>query len=847
MRRIAFDIDGVITDWEKFLKEKGKEFFKREIVNENASDLREMFNCTEKEYRAFWNKYLLYYCTKYPLREGFRELIEALHKNEEVEIFFITARVHADKQNILGKIMRTLVEKQLSEYGIDFDKDRIIYCSEKDTKEKICQRNHIDFFFEDNVENMKALEPYTNVICMNSSYNRDCIGEDIYHIDSFYEAKALMDKIWEQERTYIEREQTVLSGVPSQDKIWARKYSWRARQMPLPTEGIYEYMYNRNKDYANKIAIEYFGSKITYKELFAKIEQCSQAFYKKGVREGDRVTICMPNTPEAVIAFYALNRIGAVGCMMHPYSSEADIKQMINKTKSKMAIMIDFNYQKIDNILHETELQSVVMVSAKESMPQLKKRLYPLLQVKRRIEKCKIKLSVLPKKYFIKDPKSFEKITKKLAKAEKIEKEIINNNLFYKSEVSELYKTWSTFVQEGKDYDGQDLMVPYRKDRPAAILCTGGTTGRPKGAVLTNDNFNAMVHQYSVTAKNFVEEDKMLTIMPNFHGFGLCNCIHMPLCLGVTVQLVPQLTKFYKLVKKNKPNHIMGVPTLWANMVSDRRFQKILVPFFKYIVNGGDCLESIKNPLEQEINQFLSDHHANVKITKGYGLTEAVASVTFTFENSNEIGSIGVPLINTNIKIVKPGTEEEVSYGEEGEICVCGPTVMLGYYNDTIETDNVLKTHQDGKVWLHTGDIGHINEEGLLFYTQRLKRVIVRKGFNVYHRKIEKVIEKHPSVKSCSVVGVPNSYEGKVPVAVIVLKEETVVDDKIRTEIQQLCTKNLAHYEIPYKYFYKGKMPETMLGKIDFGLLEEEAIKEVARSEIQNKEKSKILRKGSSI
>ena len=355
----------------------------------------------------------------------------------------------------------------------------------------------------------------------------------------------------------------------------------------------------------------------------------------------------------------------------------------------------------------------------------------------------------------------------------------------------------------------------------ALILHSGGTTGTPKGIMISNYSFNAMAQQSGVNVIDVRPKDKILTILPIFHGFGLGICVHTPLCLKVEVILMPEYdaNRFYKIWKNDKPNVILGVPTLWEGMMSNKKFDDVDMSQLKYIISGGDFL-SVQ--AETRINNFLHKHGAGVSILKGYGMTESVAATCYTFPGTNEPGSIGIPMVGNTYKIVDPDSLEEKPFGEEGEICVNGPTLMMGYLNNKKETDNVLKKHKDGKIWLHTGDIGYISPNGIVYYTQRLKRMIVVSGFNVYPSMIENVILKHNAVDKVCVVGVPHPYKMHVPKAFVVLKDGVRGSNKIRREIMDICKKDLAVYSIPKEIEFKKELPKTLYNKIDYKSLEEE-------------------------
>ena len=553
---------------------------------------------------------------------------------------------------------------------------------------------------------------------------------------------------------------------------WIKFYKKEERKIKVEDISIYDTLIKNNVGREKNIAINYFGKLITYREFFYKIDQAANAFRSQGIRYGDVVTICMPNTPEALISFYALNKIGAVANMIHPLSGEEEIKQYLVSTHSVMLIMIDVCYEKVKNVIKETDVYKTVVTSASDSMKFLLGFGYQITQG-----------------YKIKKPKR-----------------------------SEEYVYWKDFVHKGLNYrDSHKAVVT--KDTPAVILHSGGTTGNPKGIVLSNGNFNALSEQAKIVFKTVDIGTKVLAIMPIFHGFGLGVSINAPLDLGCQVILIPQFNakKFDKLLDKYKPNILFGVPTLFEALI-DTENEHLDLSMLKYVISGGD---SLSLSLERRINVYLANHHAKVTISQGYGMTESLAAIALAFGDANKPGSIGIPFPSNYIKIVKPGTREEVSYGEDGEICVSGPTVMLGYLDNEKETNEMLQIHKDGMVWLHTGDMGMMDEDGVVYYRQRIKRMIISSGYNIYPAHVEQIIEEHPAVLKCTVIGIPHPYKVEVPKAYIVLKNG-YNPLTVRKSIRDHCKKNLAVYAIPYEFEYRKSLPKTLIGKVDFKKLQEE-------------------------
>ena len=517
---------------------------------------------------------------------------------------------------------------------------------------------------------------------------------------------------------------------------WKKYYSKKDRQVEIPDISLYKIIKEQALMNPNNVAIDYFGKKITYKNFIKEIDKAARSFRCYGIRPGDVVTICMPNMPEGVISFYALNKIGAIANMIHPLSAEEEIKNYLNEADSVMLVAVDICYEKIERILSETKVYKVILVSANDSMPKALSLGY-----------------TLTKGLKIRKPKSME-----------------------------VYTYWKDFIKKSELYN-YEYEVKSKKDITSVILHSGGTTGIPKGIVLTNGNLNALALQVKIVFKDIVPGDKILAIMPIFHGFGLGVSVHSGFVLGAEVVLVPQFSAktFDNLVKRNKPQVIVGVPTLFEALLNNKGFNGMDMSYVKHFVSGGDSLTEKQN---DSINEFLRNHGCNIKVEQGYGMTESVAATALAFGKANKPCTIGIPFPGNYFKIVAKGTQEEVKFGEVGEICVCGPTVMQGYYNNEKETNLVLQIHKDGNIWLHTGDIGSMDEDGVITYVQRLKRMIISSGYNVYPQQIEQVIETHPEVLKCTVVAMPHKYKVQVAKAYIVLKEGISPSGSLKKEIK---------------------------------------------------------------
>ena len=526
--------------------------------------------------------------------------------------------------------------------------------------------------------------------------------------------------------------------------------------------------------YPNYVAFDFMGKSTTYAKMIKKIEQCAQALKTIGIRKGDCVTIAMPNCPQAIYMFYAINLIGGIASMVHPLSSEKEIEFYLNESNSITVITLDQFYGKIEAIRKNTGIVNVILARIKDELAQPLKTGYMITEG--------YKIAKIPDDAPVIRWKDFMKLSK---------------CCFYNYKI------------ERDDND------------PAVILYSGGTTGTTKGIMLTNRNFNALAEQVIATNPMFKPGDKMLAAMPVFHGFGLGVCIHTMLAKGGRCVLVPRFTpkSYSKLITKNRCNFIAGVPTLYEAMLRLPNMENADFSHLKGVFSGGDSL-SIE--LKKKMDKFLADHKATIKVREGYGTTECVTACCLTPVKLQKEGSIGIPFPDTYFKIVKPDTEEEVPYGEEGEIVLSGPTVMLGYYNKPEETAKTLRKHADGLTWLYTGDLGCMDDQGFVYFRGRIKRMIVTSGYNVYPAQLENILDAHEKVQMSCIIGVPDPYKMQKVKAFVMLRPGYEPTQETKDELLAYCRKYIAKYAMPYDIEFRNELPKTLVGKVAYRVLEEE-------------------------
>lgn len=369
--------------------------------------------------------------------------------------------------------------------------------------------------------------------------------------------------------------------------------------------------------------------------------------------------------------------------------------------------------------------------------------------------------------------------------------------------------------------------VEYKKDAPAVIVYTRGTTGIPKGAMLSNDTLNIIEFSYMNLGQKYDRTQRMLDIMPPFIAYGVTCGIHMPLTLGITDVLIPLLDveKLPDLFIKYKPAHYLGVPMHFEKLA---RSSKMASQDMSYLISAGAGGDAISDKAEIEINKFLEAHNSPYPIAKGYGMTEVGSAAVACHGNVNKVGSVGIPHIKTTVSIFEPNTDKELTYGEEGEICFTTPAMMLGYIANEKENDSVFMKHSDGNTWIHSGDIGYMDSDGFIFLKGRIKRMIIRPdGHNVFPVAIENVIISHQSVEACAVVGKADiDSNGKWPVAFIVVKPNVTNSTDIIQQIEELCSEKIPPRDTAVAFYTVNELPMTNIGRIDYRLLEEMADKQ---------------------
>lgn len=554
----------------------------------------------------------------------------------------------------------------------------------------------------------------------------------------------------------------------NKEKPWLKYYGDVPESLNYFNGSMYDYLKDTASKNEKRSAYSFYGNEVTFKSFMKKIDKVASALKEFNIVENECVTICMPNTPESFALIYAINKIGAICNIIHPLSSTQDIERALKETNSSIIFCSDVAMPKARHI----KVKHFIMVPTSESLGKLLKTLYN-----------------------------------------------IKSSLNMKLEEGML--TWHEFLNYGVS---DDTYVKRDPNSPAAIIYSGGTTGKPKGIIISNASFNAMALQTASVCEYISPGHSVLSALPIFHVFGLALCTHTCLVSGMKCVIVPQLNtkKINKELKKYKPSVYPAVPSLLKMSINSADPGSNAFKDIKVVVVGGDYLSP---QLKSEFEDYLRKHGSSAVVKSGYGLSEACGFCCCTSEvdekhiNSHK-GTLGIPNPDMIVKVFEPNSDVEKSLGDVGELCITGPTLMMGYINEDEETKKTLVTHHDGKTWLHTGDLGYMDKDGFIYYTSRLKRMIITNGYNVYPIELEDIINKCKYVDTCTVVGVPHKIKSQTPKAVIVLKSNIEDTPEIREEVKKYCYKNIARYAVPTLYEFRTSLPKTAVGKVAYKDLE---------------------------
>ena len=562
----------------------------------------------------------------------------------------------------------------------------------------------------------------------------------------------------------------------SQEKPWMKYFSEESRNAEFPRMKVYSYFKEVNRTRLQDTALYYYGAKISVKKMILKIDHVADALDAIGVKKGDTVSMVSASTPESIYTFYALNKIGATLNAIDPRLDKKSVARMIKNSGSKVLICIDVAFPLIDAILTDIKQEHIVVQSAGTSLPPIKRFALNLA---------------------------------------------VRSNVPYgKANIM----SWDDFMDNSKY--GAAHEAEYEGDATVAICYTGGTTGFPKGVMLTNDSVNAVGFSFLHAGIVYKPNTRFLGIMPIFSSYGLVCGIHMPMIMQQELALIPRFSpvKMGEYIKKFRPQHMIATPAFYEILIDSEEMKDFDLSFMLTLGSGGDSMNA---GLEDKLNEFMKTHNLRYPLAQGYGMSEVSAAATFCVNDRYKRGSVGIPCITTTIGIFDPETGEELGYNQPGEVCISGPSVMKGYYNNKEETEHVLRKHADGKIWVHSGDIGTVDEDGFVYIQGRVKRMITRfDGHKVFPITIESFIAENETVHSCSVIGVNDRerLQGQYPMAVIELNSGIDVSrrDEICREIYAKCQEHLEQRGKPVAVVCIDEIPLTGMGKNDYRKLEKE-------------------------
>ncbi len=558
----------------------------------------------------------------------------------------------------------------------------------------------------------------------------------------------------------------------TENKVWLKYYSKEALNTEFPKLTAYQYMKELNKDRLDEPALHYYGADITHRELWRRIEECADAFTAMGVKKGDIVSFLSVAIPETIACVYALNKIGAAANTIDPRMDINTIRKMIKGSNSKILVTIDVAYPKVEKIKNDLKDHTIIVQSAARSLP------------------------------------FFKKVAMKMAVRTKIP-------------YSETLMKWDKFIALGKNT--KSIEVPYQGDATVAITYTGGTTGIPKGTMLTNDSMNAVSLNFIHCDAAREDNNRYLGIIPIFSAYGMVCGMHMPLCTRLTLVPIPKFVPntIGKLVKQFRPQFIISTPVFIELLINSKEVKNMDLSFLYTLASGGDTMNE---GLEKKLNEFMREHNMKYPLAQGYGMTELSAAAAFCVNHHYKPGSVGIPSLTTTVSIFDPDTGEELSYNEIGEVCVTGPSMMKGYFQADEETAIVMRKHDDGLTWIHSGDLGYMDDDGFLFIIGRIKRMITRfDGHKVFPINMEGLISGRQGVKNCSVIGVNDREhsQGQYPLALVEFVEG-IDKEAACKEIFKFCDEQLEERGKPVAVLPVDEIPLTGMGKNDAKALEKE-------------------------
>lgn len=801
--RIGVDIDGVLNYIANFQLKYGIPWFRArgmEVVNPDGFDIKDIFDCSDELRREFWKSttengiplkdaLIFELGRNTQMRPGVKELFELL-KNDGDHIYIVSERYGTGKKGLMGAYNRKLVYDWLESNGIYLPKADIVFVPDGKTKADVYKELKIDVSFEDNPKNISAIEDNEDLYCVvfNAGYNKDYEHERIRRVDLPIEAYKYVREFEEIKREKLKKAKILRpgqfspsTGFPSKDRVWRQYYTAEEENVDIPAMKMVDFLKEKAKKWPDAIMIEDdFGHKYTYNDfLYKLVPEYAKAFANYGVKAGDPVVIAMPNVIAVQAAKFALNQLGAIPVMANPLSKEEEFADYltldVHGKKPKVMMMFNRSVDAVKDAINNNNIQLNhiinVGVDADFNFPY---------NVGYKVKEGKND----PK------PEAFEGLG---------------------CEVSSLRE----FLNDGKKVNSYEEK-PYEENDTAIIYFTGGTTGKEKAVECTNENAIAIAKQFTTLIKDTKVNAVTMNAMPWFHVYGDNQIFYFAACNGMTNYVIPKFNRHEvdKLFKKDMVNY-NGVPAFLsatlANISDISRFQSV-----HHMISGGAALSEAQ---KQAINKALRMSGSDAVVEVGYGITEGAGGVTFTLVGADEVGCIGIPTPGTNMKIVDPETGKELGYNQDGEICFSGPSVMKAYLNNPEETAKCLRVDEDGQIWFHSGDMGKAKENGCFYFSDRIKRMIIVSGENVYPNRIEKEIIDNfgDIVAEAFVISKPDESKGEVPLAKIKLKPDVIPTFEMKSSILDLIKTKFNNKKYwPVDLDFIKTVPMTKMSKADF-------------------------------
>lgn len=787
MSRIGWDIDGTLTKFDEFVLREATKYMKAkydmDVVYPDKYDLDLVFDVknvliqrgyseekatfeSERILKDFWNLYYPKYCLE-PFREEVKETIEKL-KADGDENFAISSRKKTTEESVLGRTVRGMALLQIMLNGVPFD--RVIFAENDEEKLKIIKRNYIDIMIEDKPEMITEVSKFTEAICVSNPYNKNVtsLKVDKYKDGEMYNA---IQKVKKEITVPLISPDTPPTNKPSEDKLWMQYYSKTDMKWANDKMSPYDRIMYSNIDHPNDITYSYFNKKTKFSEFKNKVEACAKKLVADGIKSGDKVALLVVNTPDTVVMMCALMKIMATIVPISPTDNVISIEKKIAKTDSKLLYMVDywdekencFVSDKIRSVCKKLGIAKIIYSSVDNGMPLAYKLGYRLKMKKQ------------------------------------------NQKPNYTGE----FISFNDHISKGQTLD-INTEFEYNPDYLALLVHTGGTVD-PKPVMITGENIDAEVRHYLSSRMNIKRGEKISGFLPFDHIFGIIINYMVPLTKGVSVVLRPKIdrSRLDVLFKKDKIDYLATIPVLLEEILKNPRLKKKDLTLLKQIFSGS---EVINDKLLKNLNEFF----VNAKTIDGYGATELTATLL----------EGGKPILGADVKIVNYEDEnyEELGYNQIGELCVSGSSVTPGYFLSPEKTEMVLRVHKDGKVWYHTGDLALVDLNGKFSFKGRIAQDIIKvNGKMVNLHSVGEVIGTYPFVKKCVVVGAKNEKKGRVPIAIIQLETEKIIEKDAKAEIMELCKRNLSYYEIPGDFLFVDSIPLTSRGKINKKALEEMA------------------------